>query len=98
MTKSKASAGPARRLACARSTDPVATRARDLGLRQHVKNRPLAPAVGERAVAFDDLLGVLGVLGLEQAMELAEVVVGDRWEEVVGDVDVLAIDEHSPAR
>ena len=42
--------------------------------------------------------GVVGMAGLEQPVQPAQPVMGDRREEVVGDVHILPVDEDRPAR
>src|SRR5579862_1258742 len=65
---------------------------------QDVENGWLPVRVRERAVTLDNLGTIGSVLSLEKTMELAKAVVGDGWEQVVGNVDILPVDKHSPAR
>ena len=53
--------------------------------------------LAERPVRLDDLLPIGRVVLLEDLVQVAEAIVGDRREEMMGDVHVLAVDEHGPS-
>ena len=54
--------------------------------------------LAERPVRLDDLLPIGRVVLLEDLVQVPQAIVGDRREEMVGDVHVLAVDEHGPSR
>jgi hypothetical protein len=61
---------------------------------QSIQDGWQSQAVGKCAMALDDLCSVVRI---DLLQEPAEPVVRDAWDEVMGDVHVLAVDEEAPA-